>query len=50
MKRVVLLLTAMGVALVVGGGVALAAVEIGTDGHDDIKGTGGKDVVHGRGS
>ena len=50
MKRVVLLVVAIGVLFVVVGGVALAAVEIGTDGHDYIKGTGGRDVVHGRGS
>jgi Ca2+-binding RTX toxin-like protein len=50
MKRVVLLLAAMTVALAVGGGVALAAVKIGTDRHDVIKGTGSKDVVHGMGS
>jgi Ca2+-binding RTX toxin-like protein len=50
MKRVVLLLSVMAVALVVGSGVALAAVKIGTDGHDVLKGTKGEDVIHGRGS
>ena len=50
MKRVVLLLAAMGVALAVGRGVALAAVEIGTDGHDVMKGTEDEDVIHGGGS
>ena len=50
MKRVVLLLAAMGVALALGSGVALAAVEIGTDGHDVMKGTEDEDVIHGGGS
>jgi Ca2+-binding RTX toxin-like protein len=50
MKRVVLLLAAMGVALAVGSGVALAAVEIGTGGHDVMKGTEDEDVIHGGGS
>ena len=49
MNRVVLLLAAIGVALALGSGVALAAVKIGTEGHDVLKGTRGEDVIHGRG-
>lgn len=49
MRRVVLLLVAIGIALVVGGGVAVAAVQFGTDRHDVIRGTKGEDVVHGGG-
>jgi hypothetical protein len=33
----------------VGSGVALGAVQFGTEGHDVIRGTDGEDVVHGRG-
>lgn len=44
-----MLLAAVGVALVMGGGVALAAVQFGTGGHDVIRGTDGEDVVHGGG-
>lgn len=50
MRRMVLLLAAIGVALVVGSGVAMAAVKFGTEGHDVIRGTDGEDVVHGGGS
>ena len=49
MRRVILLVAAVGVALVAGSGVALAAVQFGTERHDVIRGTGGEDVVHGRG-
>ena len=49
MRRVVLLLAAVGVALVVGSGVALGAVQFGSEGHDVIRGTDGEDVVHGGG-
>jgi hypothetical protein len=49
MRLVVLLPAAVGVALVVGSGVALGAVQFGTEGHDVIRGTDGEDVVHGRG-
>jgi len=50
MKRVVLWLSAMSVTLLVGSGVALAAVMVGTDGHDVIEGTGDQDVIRGEGS
>jgi hypothetical protein len=50
MRRVVLLLVAVGVALVVGSGVALGAVQFVTGGHDIIRGTDSEDVVHGGGS
>jgi hypothetical protein len=37
------------VALVVGSGVAVAAVKFGTDGSDSLAGTKGKDVLFGKG-
>ena len=43
-------MTAMTVALVVGSGVALAAVKFGTEGRDFIRGTNEDDVLYGRGS
>ena len=49
MKRAVLLLTAMMLTLVVGGGVALAVVKTGTDGQDFLMGTGDDDVIYGEG-
>lgn len=48
-RRVGLVLVAMAVALVVGGGVALAAVKFGTDGQDFLAGTNGDDVIDGEG-
>ena len=48
MRRVGLVLLAMVVALVVGGGVALAAVKYGTDGRDNLIGTDEEDVFYGR--
>ena len=49
MRRVGLVLVMMAAALVVGGGVALAAVKYGTDGRDIFIGTNDEDVFYGRG-
>jgi Ca2+-binding RTX toxin-like protein len=49
MRRVVLLLTAITMVLVLGSGVALAAVKFGTNGPDELFGTKGEDVLYGRG-
>ena len=49
MRRVGLVLVVMAVALVVGGGVALAAVKYGSDGRDNLIGTNVEDVLYGRG-
>src|SRR4028119_558605 len=49
MRRLVLLLAAMAVALVVASGVALAVNKIGTDGPDRLMGTNGDDNHLGRG-
>lgn len=49
MRRVGLVLVMMLVALVVGSGVALAAVKYGTDGPDEFFGTSDEDVFYGRG-
>ncbi len=49
MRRVGLVLVMMVVALVVGGGVALAAVKFGTDGQDFLMGTNDDDVIYGKG-
>lgn len=48
-RRVGLALVVMAVALVVGGGVALAAVKFGTDGRDFLMGTNDDDVIDGEG-
>ncbi|GEM_PF-2024464 len=48
--RVGLVLVMVVVALVVGGGVALAAVKYGTDGRDSLIGTTDEDVLYGRGA
>lgn len=48
-RRVILLVTVMAVVLVVGSGVALAAVKFGTNGQDFLMGTNGEDVIYGRG-
>ena len=49
MRRVSLLLVTMVVALVMGSGVALAAVKYGTEGRDVLIGTNEEDVLYGRG-
>jgi Ca2+-binding RTX toxin-like protein len=49
MRRFVLLLTAMALALVLASGVALAVNRIGTDGPDTLRGTNGNDNLLGRG-
>src|SRR5215210_1009305 len=49
MGRVGLVLVMMAVALVVGNGVAVAAVKFGTDGQDFLVGTKEGDVLHGKG-
>jgi Ca2+-binding RTX toxin-like protein len=49
MRRVGLVLVMMAVALVVGSGVAVAAVKFGTDGQDFLVGTKEGDVLHGKG-
>ena len=48
MRRLGLVVVMIVVALVVGSGVALAAVEVGTDGSDEFFGTNKEDVFHGR--
>lgn len=50
MKRVIVVLAMMGMAFVVGSGVALAAVKFGTDGHDVLIGTNGTDQLFGKGA
>ncbi len=50
MRRLVLLLTAMALALVLASGVALAVNRIGTDGPDTLRGTNGNDNLTGRGA
>jgi Ca2+-binding RTX toxin-like protein len=49
MRRLVLLLTAMALALLLASGVALAVNKIGTDGPDTLRGTNGNDNLLGRG-
>jgi Ca2+-binding RTX toxin-like protein len=49
MRRLVLLLTAMALALLLASGVALAVNTIGTDGPDTLRGTNGNDNLLGRG-
>ena len=49
MRRVILLLTVMAAALVLGSGVALAVNKIGTDGPDTLRGTNGADNLLGQG-
>jgi hypothetical protein len=49
MRRVVLLMAAMALALLLSSGVALAVNKIGTQGRDFLKGTGGADTLVGRG-
>src|SRR3712207_5073120 len=49
MRRAGLVLVMMAVALVIGGGVALAAVKFGTDGGENLVGTNREDVLYGRG-
>ncbi len=50
MRRLVLfLLSVTAAVLVVGGGVALAAVEFGTNGPNEIFGTRDSDVLYSRG-
>jgi len=49
MRRVVLLLTVMAAALVLGSGVAWAVNKIGTDGPDTLRGTNGADNLVGLG-
>jgi Ca2+-binding RTX toxin-like protein len=48
-RRVGLGLVMVVVALVLGGGVALAAVKYGTEGQDELFGTNDSDVLYGRG-
>jgi Ca2+-binding RTX toxin-like protein len=48
-RRVGLVVVMMVVALVVGSGVALAAVKYGTDGQDFLMGTNDDDVLYGKG-
>jgi Ca2+-binding RTX toxin-like protein len=48
-RRVGLVLLMMAVALIVGSGVAVAAVKFGTDGADFLMGTKEDDVLYGRG-
>jgi Ca2+-binding RTX toxin-like protein len=49
MRRLVLLLAAMALALVMASGVALAVTKIGTDGPDTLRGTNGDDNLLGKG-
>ena len=49
MRRVSLFMVMMAVALVVGGGVALAEVKFGTDRQDFLTGTNRDDVIYGEG-
>jgi Ca2+-binding RTX toxin-like protein len=49
MRRVVLVLAAMALALLLASGVALAVTKIGTDGPDTLTGTNGNDNLLGKG-
>jgi Ca2+-binding RTX toxin-like protein len=49
MRRVVLVLAAMTIALLLASGVALAVTKIGTSGPDTLRGTNGNDNLIGRG-
>jgi hypothetical protein len=49
MRRVVLVLAAMALAMLLASGVALAVNKIGTDGPDTLRGTNGNDNLLGRG-
>ena len=49
MRRVILLLTVMAAALVLGSGLALAVNRVGTQGRDFLKGTAGADHLVGKG-
>ena len=49
MRRVILLLTVMAAALVLGSGVALAVNRVGTQGRDFLKGSAGADHLVGKG-
>jgi len=49
MRRVILLITVMAAALVLGSGIALAVNKVGTQGRDFLKGTDGADHLVGRG-
>ena len=48
MRRVILLLTVMAAALVLGSGLALAVNKVGTQGRDFLKGTDGADHLVGK--
>jgi hemolysin type calcium-binding protein len=50
MRRVVLVLAAMVLALLLASGAALAVNRIGTDGPDTLRGTNGNDNLIGRGA
>ena len=49
MKRILLVLATIVAAVLMVGGVALAATKIGTDGPDTLMGTKGSDALSGRG-
>ena len=49
MRRTILLVATMALTLLVASGVALAITKIGTDGHDNLKGTNGSDTLVGMG-
>jgi len=48
-RRLVLLLAVMALAMLMASGVALAVNEVGTDGPDTLRGTNGDDNLVGRG-
>lgn len=48
-RRLVLTLAVVGVAIVLAGGVALAATINGTEGNDTLSGTSGTDYIYGKG-
>jgi Ca2+-binding RTX toxin-like protein len=49
MRRVILLLTVIAAALVLGSGIALAVNKVGTQGRDFLKGTDAADHLVGKG-
>ena len=49
MKRILLVLAAMALALLLASGVAWAVTKIGTDGPDTLRGTNGDDNLIGKG-
>lgn len=50
MRRTIMLLTVMGLTLVLSSTIALAAVKIGTNAAETLRGTDGNDQINGKGA